>query len=175
MADDTAPAGTEPTGSDGFKPITSQEEFNAKLGDRITRAVRKATEGYADYDDLKAKAAKFDAAQQASKTEAEKTAERIAALEADLAGAKSGALRASIAAEFGVSTKKGPNGEPSDADLFLTATDEATLRTQAERLAQSATDRKKTGGRDPFAGRTPSTPATDPLRAFTREMFGGGD
>ncbi len=174
MADD--PAGTEPTGGDGFKPITTQDELNRVLGDRIARAERKATEKFADYDDLKAKAAKFDQAQQASLTEAEKTAERIAKLETDLAGARAASLRASIAAEFGVSTKKASDGGPSDADLFLTATDEATLRKQAERLAQAASDRKKNGNRDPFAGRTPSTPgADDEMREFARDLFGRTD
>lgn len=170
MADDNAGGGAQ--GGEGFKAITSQDELNRVIGERIARAEAKASEKYADYEDLKAKAAKFDEVDQASKTEAQKTAERIAKLEQELSGTRAGALRTSIAAEYGVSTKKGPNGEPSDADLFLTATDEATLRKQAERLAQTASDRKKSGGRDPFAGRTPSKPGGDPMRDFTRDLFG---
>ena len=170
MADDTDAAGGD-KGGDGFKAITTQDELNRVIGERLARAEAKASEKFADYDDVKAKAAKFDQAQQASLTEAQKAAERIAALETDLAGTKATALRTSIAAEFGVSTKKAQDGGPSDAELFLTATDEATLRKQAERLAASAADRKKTGGRDPFAGRTPSTSGADPLREFAQGLF----
>lgn len=174
MADD-------PAGGDGFKAITTQEELNHVIGERVARAEKtaadKAAAQFADYDDLKAKAAQFDKAAEASKTEADKTAERIAKLEKENADIKSSALRTSIAAEYGVSTKKAADGGPSDAELFLTATDEATLRKQAERLAGTAADRtKKTGNRDPFAGRTPSTSgADDEMREFARTLFGQTD
>ena len=38
-----------------FQPITSQEQLNALLGDRLARERAK----FADYDELKAKAEKF--------------------------------------------------------------------------------------------------------------------
>lgn len=40
--------------------INSQDEFDGLVKDRITRAERKATEPFADYADLKAKADGFD-------------------------------------------------------------------------------------------------------------------
>jgi hypothetical protein len=48
------------------------------------------------------------------------------------------ALRYRLAAAHGIDTTPGPNGEPSDADTFLTASDEAGMAMQAQRLAARA-------------------------------------
>ena len=154
---DPAPAGGD--GDKGFKAPTSQAEFDAMVKDRIARVQAK----YADYDDLRAKATQFDAAQEASQSEAEKTAAKIAKLEQELQSTQTAALRSRIQAKHGISDE--------DAALFLTATDEATLTKQAERLAETANDRKKNGNRDPFAGRTPSKPGDDPMREVVRGLF----
>lgn len=84
--------------SDSFKPITSQEELNRLIGSRID----KVKSSFADYDDLKAKAAKFDEVEAASKSELEKAQERIAELEKTGAAAQRAALVTKIAAEEGV-------------------------------------------------------------------------
>ena len=84
-----------------FKPITSQEEFDKVIQNRISRAVSK----FADYDDLKAKAAKFDEADAASKTEAQKLADQLAQLQKQNAELASNALRAEVSAEKGVPAK----------------------------------------------------------------------
>src|SRR5690606_41900468 len=115
-ADDPAAGG----GDKGFKAPTSQAEFDAMVKDRIARVQAK----YADYDDLRAKAEQFDSVQEASKTEAQKTADRIAKLEQELESTRTTALRSRIQAKHGISDE--------DAALFLTATDEATLTKQAE-------------------------------------------
>lgn len=155
-ADDPAAGG----GDKGFKAPTSQAEFDAMVKDRIARVQAK----YADYDDLRAKAEQFDSVQEASKTEAQKTADRIAKLEQELESTRTTALRSRIQAKHGISDE--------DAALFLTATDEATLTKQAERLAETTADRKKNGNRDPFAGRTASKPGDDPMRDGVRALFG---
>lgn len=152
-------SGTTPTAGDGFKPITSQEDLNRIIGERVKRAKP------ADYDDLKAKAAKLDEIEQANKSEAQKLAEAKAALERDLEKAKAEAMRLRIAAKFGISDE--------DADLFLTGTDEATLTKRAERLAQRAEDRKKTGNYVPREGTNPKPPASDE-REFVRQFFASG-
>ena len=36
-----------------FTPIESQEQLNAIIGERISRAEQKAAEKYSDYDDVK--------------------------------------------------------------------------------------------------------------------------
>ena len=63
-----------------FKPITSQEELNKRIGERIAGVKKK----YADYDELRSKATEFDKLQEASKTETQKRDERISALEKEL-------------------------------------------------------------------------------------------
>lgn len=54
-----------------FTPITSQDDLNRVIGERVKRAEAK----YADYADLKSKAAKLDNIEQAKKSELEKLAE----------------------------------------------------------------------------------------------------
>ena len=99
--------------------------------------------------------------------------DRIAELEAKGNESTQRALRAEVAAEFGVSTKRGPKGEPSDADLFLTGADEETLRSQAKRLADRETDRKKRGNVAPKEGGSADTGSHEPdgMREFTRALF----
>ena len=81
-----------------FKPITSQEELNKLIGARINQVKSQ----FADYDDLKAKAAKVDEAEEASKTELQKAQERIAELEKRSVTAERAALVTRIASEEGV-------------------------------------------------------------------------
>jgi len=167
----TAGAGGGEGGEGGsgkeFKAPANQAELNAIIKQRVDRERAK----YADYEDLKAKAAEHDATVQASKTEAEKANDRLAALERELENTKTGALRTRVAADFGISTKAADDGGPSDADLFLTASDEATLIKQAERLAGRSEDRKKNGNRAPLQGQTSSKPADDPLRDVAAGLF----
>lgn len=160
--------GGQVEGENGFKPITSPAELDAFLKDRVARAERKATEKFADYDDLKAKAAQLDQIQQANKTEAQKTADRIATLEKALDSTKTEALRSRIQARFKIADE--------DAELFLTATDEDTLVKQAKRLAEQSETRKKNGNRAPLQGRTSNQSGKDdPLRDVTRRLFGQDD
>ncbi|WP_353707613.1 hypothetical protein ABRQ22_17280 [Cellulosimicrobium sp. ES-005] len=139
---DPAPTGGG-DGGQGFKAPTSQAEFDAMVKSRLERERAK----FADYDELKAKAQQLDDSQQT-------TATRIAKLEKELESTRTTALRSRIQAKHGISDE--------DAELFLTAADEATLTKQAERLAETADDRRKNGNRDPLAGRTPSNPGGGP-------------
>lgn len=145
------------TSDAGDKPetitMTSQQ-----LAERLARAKP------ADYDDLKAKAARLDEIEAASKSEAEKAADKAAKAEAERDNAKAEALRWRVAAKHGISDE--------DAELFLTGTDEATLTKQAERLTERVADRKKNGNHVPREGATTTTPKTDDMRAFTRNLFG---
>ena len=63
---------TSDTYSSEFTAITSQEQLNKILGDRLARERAK----YADYSELQEKAAKYDAAEEAAKTELEKALSR---------------------------------------------------------------------------------------------------
>jgi hypothetical protein len=171
MSDNPNPeSAPENGGADGgteFKPITSQDELNRALADRLARERAK----YADYKDVKAKADRLDQIEAANKTEAEKVAERIAALEADNQRIQTESLRLRIAAKHGISTEPGKDGEPSDADLFLTGTDEASMTRQAQRLSAQVADRKKQSNVVPSEGKATPPPADDEMRGFARNLF----
>ena len=64
-----------------FEPITSQEQFDQAIKARIERAQAKAVERFADYDDLKAKAARLDDLEKTSKADIDAANERIRELE----------------------------------------------------------------------------------------------
>lgn len=147
---------------DKFTPITSQDDLNRLISDRVARERSK----YSDYKDIKAKAAKLDEIEAASKSETERAAERASAAEAERDVARAESLRLRIATKNGISD--------TDADLFLTGTDEDTLNKQAARLAQHASDRKKNGNVVPNEGAS-TTSKPDQMREFTRSLFGTGD
>lgn len=54
--------------ADTFAPVTTQEEFDRRVADRVVRERSK----YSDYDDLKDKASKYDAEQAKNQSEFEK-------------------------------------------------------------------------------------------------------
>lgn len=92
-----------------FTPITTQEEFDAAIKDRLTRdreaQAKKAAEKYADYDDLKAKTADYEK-RIASYTEQLKGIEekdkKIAELEGSVKKYETSALKTRIAHETGL-------------------------------------------------------------------------
>lgn len=145
---------------DGFAPITSQAEFEARLKDRLNRERAK----FADYKELRAKAERFDQLEEAQKSELQKLADRLEATERQRAAAEARALRHEVAAEFGITREH--------AELFLTASDEAALRQQAEAFAGVVEQRKRNGNHVPGEGSTPQTGDTDE-RAAVRALFGG--
>lgn len=150
--------GTPPVS--GFTPITSQDDLNRVIAARLERERAK----YADYDQVKAKAARFDELEEAQKAAEAKAAEAKAAVEAERDKAKAEALRWRIAAKHGISDE--------DTELFLTGSDEDTLTKQAERLAARSGDQKKRANHAPREGGNP-TPPTDDKRAAVRALFGG--
>lgn len=82
-------------GKDQFKAPASQEEFDRMVGARLERERAK----FADYDDLKAKASKYDEADEANKTELQKALERADAAEKKLTPAEIKATRLEVALE----------------------------------------------------------------------------
>ena len=83
---------------DDFDPITSQEQLDRIIGQRIDRVKKQ----FAGFDELKAKAAQFDDLQEASKSELQRERERAAQLEQELAAERHNALKATVAAAKGV-------------------------------------------------------------------------
>ena len=80
----------------------TQDELNKIVGERLARERDK----YSDYDELKKKAAAFDEAQEAQKSELQKAQDRALALEAELNGLKkrdeARTVRETVATETGV-------------------------------------------------------------------------
>ena len=151
MSDDPTPTPaptTEPQGEPAPEPTLTQADVDKLIDGVIARERKKHA---AEVKDLKAKA------------EAGATAEeRIAALEAEVEASKREAMRRRVQAAHGISDE--------DADLFLTGTDEETLTSQAKRLADRESERKKQGNRAPREGDNPK-PGDDPMRTFTRGLF----
>ena len=145
-------------GAPGEKEGESGEaKFTQADVDRIVkdRLDKQARNQFGDYDQLKAQAA-------GSKT----LEQQFADLTVKVAESEAKALRATIASEFGVSKE--------DSDLFLTGSDEKTLRAQAERLGV----RLKKPGVAPREGDPKNLPRNDDdeaLRSAARSLFGNND
>ena len=124
----------------------------------------------------KSAAEELAALKDTQKSSEQKFEERLADLTTKITESEAKALRSAIAAEYGISTKKGPKGEPSDADLFLTGSDEATLTAQAKRLAERVAEQKKQGNVAPKEGGTTNAGKGDEeMREFTRSLFARAD
>ena len=111
----------------------TQEEVNSIIGERLARQAEK----YFDYDELKNKAAEYDKAQEASKTELQKTQEANAKLQAKIEGMEKEKklldTRSKVAKEKGV---------PAD---LLTGEDEDTCKAQADAILKFAKGPKYPG------------------------------
>lgn len=169
----------EPSGDPQVDPVEpasepktfTQDEVNQIIGKTRTEERRKVTEKYSDYDELK-KAA-----------EGKKTSDdRLAELEKKYTQSEANTLRLRIAGDYGISTKRADDGGPSDAELFLTGTDEETLAAQAKRLSDRAAEqanaeaeRKKKNpivSKEGTSTKTGTTTEEDD-REFARTFFGG--
>lgn len=146
--------GTSTDESGDSQQVLPQSEVDKIVAKVRAEERRKATERFKDYDELKVKAG-----------EKQTLEERIAEMEQRTAQAVATALRSDIAAEFGISKE--------DRDLFLTATDEDTLRAQAKRLADRDADRKKNPPPVSKEG-TVTDPTDNQDREFARQLFGRG-
>ena len=121
----TTGGGQEPNGGAPEKTFT-QGEMDAIIGQRLAREREK----YADYDILKAKAAKFDESEDAQKTELQKAQEKASSLETELnemkAAKKITEIRSKVAKETGV---------PAE---LLHGNDEETCKAQADAIKKVA-------------------------------------
>ena len=112
-----------------FKPITTQEEFDAAIKARLSREKEK----YGDYDQLKSRVTELETenvglkstieASNQSKADADKQLED---LQNQIAGYETASLRTRIALQHGL---------PYDLADRLQGTDEESFKADAERLA----------------------------------------
>lgn len=148
----TTDTSTETAEGKKTEPGFTQADVDRIVAERLKRERETTKTKYADYDELKKKAAGSATAE-----------ETLAKLQRDLEDTKREALKRRVQAAHGISDE--------DADLFLTATEEEALTKQAERLAERDSDRKKRGNRVPTEGRTTTQAGEDPMREFTRNLF----
>ena len=112
-----------------FKPISTQEEFDAAIKGRLSREKEK----YGDYDQLKSRVAELEEenvglkstieATNQSKADADKQLEE---LQSQIAGYETASLRTRVALQYGL---------PYDLADRLQGTDEDSFKADAERLA----------------------------------------
>lgn len=135
-------------GKSGFTPPATQEELNRIIADRISREKAK----FADYNDLKTKAAEFDKLADAQKSETQKALERAEAAERALASTQSESLRLSVIARHSI---------PADYQEFVSGVDEAELEAKALKVLSLIPEAQVSSGvRElviPGEGRTPTT------------------
>lgn len=119
---DNATVPTQENNAEGQNRTFTQEELNAIVGKRLAEEKSK----FADYEDLKAKASKFDEMEEANKSELQKATERANSLEAELKAMKSAEevrlMRENVAKETGI---------PSN---LLTGSTEEECKAQAEAI-----------------------------------------
>lgn len=81
-----------------FAAITTQEDFDRRIGQRLATERAK----YADYDDLKAKAAKVDELEASKKSDVDRLTEQVETLTKAQATSDEKALRAEVAMAKGL-------------------------------------------------------------------------
>lgn len=135
------------------KPTETVDFWKHKAREQERRAKENA-DARKRLDELEAK----------NKSEVEKATDARTAAEAERDAARAEALRLRVAAKHGISE--------TDADLFLTGTDEDTLTAQAQRLVALDSERKKNGNYVPREGTQPTTADSDE-RQVARSLFGG--
>ena len=155
--------GSTPPEPKPFTPITSQDDLNRALKDRLDRERAK----FADYNDLKAKAGRLDEIEQANKSEIDKANDRVTKAEAEAAKVPS-----LVAGQLREHLVKLHEIDADDAELFLTASDPELLLKQVDRLLAQGSQRKKTGNVVPREGTSPASSGGDDMRSFTNELFG---
>lgn len=156
----TEPTPATPATGDPQEPTETQPKPTETVDYWKQRSRENETKAKANADAAK----RLAEIEESQKTEAQKTADRLAAAEKDAANARSEALRLRIASRFQIGDE--------DADLFLTGADEATLTKQAERLTARETERKKQGNHVSREG-TQTSAATSDERELARTLFSG--
>ena len=144
-----------------FKPITTQEEFDAAIKARLSREKEK----YADYDQIKSlvedlKKENVDLkstieAHHKSKEDADKQLEE---LQNQIAGYETASLRTRVALQHGL---------PYDLADRLQGTDEESFKADAERLAGFMKPVSKVA---PIKSTEPIVPKEDDDRAMVRNL-----
>lgn len=153
------PAAPEVSPEDPQAP--EAKTFDAEYVDKLRKESAKyRTEAKANADAAK----RLAELEQSQKSEAEKQAERIAALESQIESATIQSVRSRMAAKYQM--------DPEDADMFLTGTTEETVEAQAKRFSERVSANKKNGPHVPKEGTVTETAGDASRRAFVRQLTG---
>ena len=117
--------------------------------------------------EYKIAADKLAVIEEANKTEAQKSADRLAVAEKDAVDARRDALKFRIAAKFAIGDEA--------ADALLTGNDEVIMTRQAELYTARQGDLKKHGNFVPREGTNPPKSGDDPMRQFAHDLFQSGE
>ncbi len=154
----TAAAETEP-GTEEKK--FTQADVDAIVEGRLARQKQK----YADYDDLKEKAGKYEELKNSKKTDAEKNAEEIATLKQQLAG---------LAKEKTVTQVRNKVAEETGVPAaLLTGEDEETCKKQAKAIKDFAKPTTYPGPRSNSKPHASEPHVDDGVRELVHQLFGG--
>jgi hypothetical protein len=115
---------------------------------------------------LESRAMRLDEIEEASKSEAEKTADRISKAEAEAA-----TVPAKVAAALKEHLVALHDFDADDAELFLTADEPELLLKQATRLL-GQTDKRQRRNHVPREGTNPPAESGSDMRDFARNLFG---
>lgn len=147
-----------------FKPITTQEEFDAAIGDRIKRERESMAKKYGDYDDLKKRVADQETQIGTLTKERDDNAKKyagydktVADLQAQVKGYEASSVKMRIAHETGI---------PYEMATRLSGETEEDIRKDAAILARFVTKGKYTG---PLKGDGPDGESAE--RASMRQML----
>lgn len=150
------------TGNQEERTFT-QDEMNAIIADRLSREKSK----YADYDELKAKALKFDEAEEASKSELQKQTERADKLQAQYdALMKSNDIRNTrekVAKETGVPLE------------LLTGADEESCKAQADAILKFAKPKSYPGTKTTSTQQSGGSSTDNAMRELAHQLFRKGE
>jgi hypothetical protein len=154
----TTDAGTTQQENNASGNSFSQADVDRLIADRLTRERGK----FADYNDLKTKAAEFDKIQDANKSELEKANEALSSAQAELAVAKVERVRRDAADKAGL---------PAELHEFITATDPEEAAKQAKTLADKLAPPAATAGNVHQGARPTAQQQTD-MNAWLRGQTG---
>lgn len=147
-----------------FKPIETQEDFDAAIKDRLDRQERKIRGEYADYEELRKRSESWDTEKESlekdaakSKADFEELSKEHEEAKQEIERYKTEALRSKVAAESGL---------PYGMAGYLKGATEAEIRKSAEELGKLA----KGGQTTPLAD-LEDKPPKDKKQAALRQML----
>lgn len=150
-----------------FKPIETQEDFDAAVKERIERAKKSATEKYSDYDAIKAELQGYRDAEAAGKSELEKLTEKVAAMEKEKADKQAADAKAEL--------RRKVAGELKVPEALIQGEDEEAMRASAKAVSDYAQAYKPPAPRVPGAGKSAQDAKAgvdSDMRDFVSQLFG---